>query len=47
MFGLTPAEGALGAHAVAARDAYNDFRQLVSKILTRITDQESRFTGPR
>ncbi len=47
VFGLTPAEGALGAHAVAARDAYNDFRQLVSEILTRIADQESGIHAPQ
>lgn len=33
IFALSPADGALGSHAAAARDAFHDFKQLVQKIL--------------
>lgn len=36
IFHLTPADGAIGAHAAAARDAYNDFKILAEKIVERI-----------
>lgn len=35
MFHLKPADGALGAHTYAVRDAYNDFRALAKKIVSR------------
>ncbi|NLX54853.1 MAG: AAA family ATPase [Planctomycetaceae bacterium] len=35
IFQLKPADGALGAHAVAVQDAYRDFRQLAEGILHR------------
>ena len=35
IFALSPADGALGSHATAARDAFGDFKQLVSEILNR------------
>ena len=33
IFALSAADGALGSHAVAARDAFHDFRRLVQEIL--------------
>lgn len=36
IFDLAPADGALGAHAVAANDAGRDFREIVSRIRDRI-----------
>ena len=36
IFHLTPADGAIGAHAAAARDAYTDFKILAEKIAVRI-----------
>ncbi len=35
MFHLKVADGALGAHVAAVRDAYNDFRQLATEIVKR------------
>ena len=35
IFHLTPADGAIGAHASAARDAYTDFKTLAEKIVER------------
>ena len=35
IFYLKPADGALGAHTYAVRDAYNDFRELAEKIVSR------------
>jgi chromosome partitioning protein len=35
MFHLKPADGAIGAHAQAARDAYDDFRSLALAIAAR------------
>lgn len=35
IFALSPADGAIGSHAAAARDAFQDFRQLVRRILDR------------
>ncbi len=36
IFKLTPADGAIGGHAAAVRDAYTDFRALTRKILTHV-----------
>ena len=36
IFHLTPADGAIGAHAAAARDAYKDFKILAEKIVNKI-----------
>ena len=36
IFALTPAEGAIGSHAAAVRDAYSDFKALAVAILARI-----------
>jgi len=36
MFRLKPADGAIGAHAQAVRDCYNDFRALAGQILSAI-----------
>lgn len=40
IFSLTAADGAIGNHAAAARDAYNDFNHLAAAIMQRIA------TGP-
>ena len=36
VFALTPADGAMGAHAVAVRAAYEEFKQLTEEILRRL-----------
>ena len=36
IFHLTPADGAIGAHAIAANDARQDFKALAEKIIERI-----------
>ena len=35
IFALSPADGALGSHAAAARDAFHDYKRLVQEILDR------------
>ena len=46
IFSLAPADGALGSHAAAARDAAQDFRRLVQEILARARHGgEARNTG--
>ena len=43
IFALAPADGAIGSHAAAARDAFHDFEQLTKEILRRIkTSSTSR-----
>jgi hypothetical protein len=37
MFWLKPADGAIGAHAQAVRDCYDDFRALALQILSAIS----------
>lgn len=39
IFALTAAEGAIGSHAAAVRDAYSDFKALAVAIMTRIDPQ--------
>lgn len=41
IFHLTVADGAIGSHAIAVREAYNDFQSLALKILNRITVRSS------
>lgn len=36
IFLLRPADGAIGAHANAAQDAYRDYQKLAEEILVRI-----------
>ena len=36
IFALAPADGAIGSHAAAARDAFRDFEQLAKEILRRV-----------
>ncbi len=36
IFALAPADGAIGSHAVAANEAYDDFKQLAGEILRRV-----------
>jgi hypothetical protein len=36
IFHLTVADGAMGSHALAAKEAYRDFQILAEKILRRI-----------
>ncbi|MBX3744040.1 MAG: ParA family protein [Verrucomicrobiae bacterium] len=38
LFDLTPADGAIGSHAIAVRDAYSDFEELAQRILARMED---------
>lgn len=40
MFLLTPADGAIGAHARAARDAYKDYRALAERIRLEIQQKQ-------
>ena len=40
IFALAPADGAIGSHAAAARDAFHDFEQLTKKILHRVRRNE-------
>lgn len=45
IFHLTPADGAIGSHAAAARDARSDFKALAEKIVERINPREMAATG--
>ena len=36
IFSLTPADGAMGAHSVAANAAYTDFEELAKQLLRRM-----------
>jgi len=42
IFRLTPADGAVGSHAAAARDAYQDFKRLAVKIVKKTIESKSR-----
>ncbi len=42
IFKLTPADGAIGAHAVAVSKCYMDFKHLTREILRRTSDHEAR-----
>ncbi|OHB77884.1 MAG: chromosome partitioning protein [Planctomycetes bacterium RBG_16_55_9] len=42
VFKLTPADGAIGAHAAAVSKCYMDFQHLTQEILHRTTDHEAR-----
>ena len=39
IFALAAADGAIGSHATAARDAFHDFEQLAKEILRRVRYQ--------
>lgn len=39
IFALTPADGAIGSHAVAVREAFGDFKVLAEKILQKIAQR--------
>ncbi|HEY4942259.1 MAG TPA: AAA family ATPase [Rhizomicrobium sp.] len=41
MFSLRPADGAIGGHQGAVRQAYEDFRSLATKILTHVNSESS------
>ena len=45
IFALSAADGAIGSHSVAARDAARDFRQLANKILRRMNAAEAAGAG--
>ena len=46
IFKLTSADGAIGAHQTAAREAYDDFKKLSREILERMAvTSETRATG--
>lgn len=40
IFELTPADGAIGSHAQAVQDAYDDFKSLAEKLLDRMDEIE-------
>jgi len=42
IFHLTPADGAIGSHAQAVQDAFDDFRALAEKLLDGMKAQESK-----
>ncbi len=42
VFALRSADGAIGSHAVAAQEAYNDFHELAQRILTLIETSPAR-----
>ena len=42
IFSLTPADGAMGAHSVAANAAYADFKQVALELLRRMTSRGDR-----
>ncbi len=39
IFALSPADGAIGSHAVAVHDAFDDFKALADRILSKTTKQ--------
>ena len=47
IFALAPADGAIGSHAAAARDAFHDFEQLTSEILRRVKHATRRRSEAR
>jgi chromosome partitioning protein len=42
IFQLTPADGAIGSHAQAVSEAYNDFKQLAEKLLNRMKMKKTK-----
>ena len=47
IFNLTTADGALGSHAVAAKNAYGDFKELATAILSNVQSlNPPRLQGP-
>ena len=47
IFALAPADGAIGSHATAARDAFHDFRDLTNEIVRRVEAGRGRRLGVR
>lgn len=47
IFKLTPADGAIGNHAVAAREAYTDFRWLATRVLKGMGLEKDLLEPPR
>jgi len=47
IFALAPADGAIGSHAAAARDAFHDFEQLTKEILRRVKHATRRRSEAR
>ena len=47
IFALAPADGAIGSHAAAARDAFHDFEQLTREILRRVEHATRRRSEAR
>jgi hypothetical protein len=41
IFELTPADGAIGSHALAVKEAFQDFSKLAEVILERMGSQQS------
>jgi hypothetical protein len=46
IFALTPAQGAIGSHAVAVHEAYGDFQGLAGRILSKISEQSELLPAP-
>jgi cellulose biosynthesis protein BcsQ len=46
IFKLTPADGAIGNHAVAVREAYTDFKSLATRVLKRMGLENDLFEPP-
>ena len=44
VFALNSADGAIGSHAAAARSAYDDFKDLASRICNRVFAKQSPTT---
>ena len=41
IFALAPADGAIGSHAAASRDAFRDFEELTREIMHRVKRSEN------
>jgi len=46
IFKLTPADGAIGSHAQAVMEVYNDFKRLAEKLLERMKTTKSSLRTP-
>jgi len=46
IFRLTPADGAIGNHAVAVQEAFGDFQNVARKILDKMAEQPELNLNP-
>ena len=44
IFSLTPADGAIGAHATAVKEAYEDFKKIAERLLKRMHERDPNLT---